>query len=175
MHIHSDRKKVTEEPLSCSHKAETARQAARYLQASILGTLCNFAARIVFSLWFGFGTSVVLANYVGMAIVFRLSYRRAFAAGKATIPMMLRFAFVAHLGLLVVWAVSIASLYAMNKGLSAFWAHIPLDIIPETLLVLLPELLEAFCHGVGIVSGFTVNFFGHKCFSFAKRFQNESA
>ena len=84
----------------------TSAQAFLYLQASVIGTLCNFFSRFAFSEWFSFGLSVVLANYVGMIIVFCLSYKRAFGVSKATVPMVLRFALVAHVGLVVVWAVS---------------------------------------------------------------------
>ena len=84
----------------------TSAQAFLYLQASVIGTLCNFFSRFAFSEWFSFGVSVVLANYVGMIIVFCLSYKRAFGVSKATVPMVLRFALVAHVGLVVVWPVS---------------------------------------------------------------------
>ena len=96
----------------------TSAQAFLYLQASVIGTLCNFFSRFAFSEWFSFGVSVVLANYVGMIIVFCLSYKRAFGVSKATVPMVLRFALVAHVGLVVVWAVS-TGLFSLIQWLAA--------------------------------------------------------
>ena len=94
----------------------TSAQAFLYLQASVIGTLCNFFSRFAFSEWFSFGLSVVLANYVGMIIVFCLSYKRAFGVSKATVPMVLRFALVAHVGLVVVWAVSTGLFSLIQRG-----------------------------------------------------------
>lgn len=156
----------------------TSAQAFLYLQASIIGTLCNFFSRFAFSEWFGFGVSVVLANYLGMIIVFCLSYKRAFGVSKATVPMMLRFALVAHVGLVVVWIVStglfsfiqwlLPPLLSRTEALQALETLFPGWSASPSLAGWIPRLTEGGCHGTGILAGFLVNFFGHKVFSFAQ-------
>ena len=166
----------------------TSAQAFLYLQASVIGTLCNFFSRFAFSEWFSFGVSVVLANYVGMIIVFCLSYKRAFGVSKATVPMVLRFALVAHVGLVVVWAVStglfsliqwlagrarcphafaLPQLLSQTEALRTLEALFPGWSGAPSLAGWIPVLTGGGCHGTGILAGFLVNFFGHKLFSFA--------
>lgn len=157
--------------------ARTSAQAFLYLQASIIGTLCNLFSRFAFSEWFSFGVSVVLANYVGMIIVFCLSYKRAFGVSKATVPMMLRFALVAHIGLIVVWAIStgffsliqwlLPPLLSQTEAFQTLEALFPGWSGNPALADWIPRLTEGGCHGMGILAGFLVNFFGHKLFSFA--------
>ena len=157
---------------------KTSRQAFLYLQASVIGTLCNFFSRFLFSLWFSFGVSVVLANYVGMVIVFCLSYKRAFGVSKATWAMMIRFAIVAHVGLLVVWAVSTGfftliqnlcpPLLVQEEAFGMLEIFFPGWSANASLSQWIPRMTEGGCHGAGIVAGFLVNFFGHKLFSFAR-------
>ncbi|MBG3877925.1 hypothetical protein FVW20_13130, partial [Desulfovibrio oxamicus] len=102
---------------------ETAatRQAFLYLQASVVGTLANFVSRFAWSELVGFEAGVLLATYTGMVIVFLLSYRRAFGVRRPDAAMCLRFALVAHVGMAVVWVVSVAALR-----------------VAESLVVLLP-------------------------------------
>lgn len=102
-------------------RAEASWQARRYLQASIVGTLANFFSRFAFAPFVGFGASLILANYVGMAVVFLLSYRRAFGMEKATGGMVLRFVTVAHVGLVVVWAAALLALYAARLAGKTFF------------------------------------------------------
>lgn len=144
---------------------QTARQAGRYLQASIVGTLANFLSRFPLTELMGFEASVIVANYLGMGIVFLLSYRRAFGIEHPTAGMGARFVLVAHVGLATVWLVSTLSLTLLGGWLPAFaQAWLPQDW--STLGPWLPRLVEGFCHGLGIVAGFFVNFFGHRMFSF---------
>ena len=157
---------------------KTSAQAFLYLQASVIGTLCNFFSRFAFSVWFDFGVSVVLANYVGMIIVFCLSYKRAFGMSKATWAMMLRFAIVAHVGLVVVWVVSTGFFALTEKLFPALLVQTEAFGMLEMLFpgwsanaflaAWIPRVTEGGCHGAGIVAGFLVNFFGHKLFSFAR-------
>lgn len=156
---------------------KTSAQAFLYLQASVIGTLCNFFSRFAFSEWFSFGISVVLANYVGMVIVFCLSYRRAFGMCKATVPMMIKFAIVAHIGLLIVWLVSTGFFHIIQGLFPPLLSKSEAFQLLETsfpgwkgnacLSAWIPSLTEGFCHGAGILAGFIANFFGHKKFSFA--------
>lgn len=154
--------------------AEASRQALLYLQASILGTLANFFSRFAFAPFVGFGASLIMANYVGMAIVFLLSYRRAFGMKKATVTMVLRFVTVAHMGLFVVWAIALLALYAAHLAGGMLFPLAPEHYLervglPLALVPWLPTLVEGACHAVGIAAGFVFNFLGHRCFSFARR------
>ncbi len=113
-----------------------------------------------------------------MIIVFCLSYKRAFGVSKATVPMMLRFALVAHVGLVVVWAVStglffliqwlLPPLLSQTEALRTLEALFPGWSGTPSLAGWIPRLTEGGCHGTGILAGFLVNFFGHKLFSFAR-------
>jgi hypothetical protein len=154
--------------------AEASRQAGRYLQASIVGTLANFFSRFAFAPFMGFGASLILANYVGMAVVFLLSYRRAFDMEKATGGMVLRFVTVAHVGLAVVWAVALLALYAARLAGKVFFPlpperYLAMAGLPLAVAPWLPTLVEGACHAVGITVGFVFNFLGHRYFSFARR------
>lgn len=166
-------------PGSSAHAVR--RQAARYLQASILGTLANVVSRFPLAEVVGFEGSVVLATYVGMAVVFLLSYRRAFGARRIEAGMIGRFALVAHVGLAVVWVGSSLALAALRLAapelvrpesagpalerlLAAFGCQAAL---PAWCAAWTPRLLEGACHAFGIVAGFFVNFIGHRVYSFA--------
>lgn len=129
------------------------RQAFVYLQASIIGTLANFAARFPLTPLVGFEASVALSTYIGMGLVFALSFRRAFGVRRPDPAMILRFILVAHVGLITVWLVSTAAYGLVRAGLPAA----------------MPPLLEGGCHGLGIAAGFAVNFLGHRNYSFRRR------
>jgi len=150
---------------------ETSQQAFRYLQAAVAGTLANFFSRFLFAEWMGFGWSVVVANYVGMVIVFIFSYKRAFGAAQADRLMIGKFVLVAHGGLLLVWGVSTSMFWLVQN-------IFPRLLSSETVYPLLNEMAtvnwgeivkrmtEGCCHGSGILVGFLGNFTGHKRFSF---------
>ena len=87
----------------------TSRQAFLYLQASVIGTLAKFFSRFLFAELVSFGWSIILANYVGMVFVFLLSYKHAFGVQAIQWRMILKFAIVAHIGLLVVWLAATAA------------------------------------------------------------------
>lgn len=180
----------------CESPRPVRRQAARYLQASILGTLVNFFVRFPLGEVLGFEASVVLATYVGMAVVFLLSYRRAFGARRIEAGMIGRFILVAHVGLAVVWVGSALALTALRLtvpellrpellrpedfGLESLGPESigpALEIatavgcpasLPALLATWMPRLLEGACHAFGIVLGFFVNFIGHRVYSFAQ-------
>ncbi|WMW64180.1 hypothetical protein [Nitratidesulfovibrio liaohensis] len=172
------------------------RQAFLYLQASIIGTLANFVSRFAWSELVGFEGGVLLATYTGMVIVFLLSYRRAFGVRRPDVAMCLRFVLVAHLGMAVVWVVSVAALRmvellvtllpgwpvsriggvagaAGGMGAALHDAAIWRAVLPQgtgTLLApIMGRALEGGCHAAGIVAGFVVNFAGHKLYSFRRR------
>lgn len=168
-------------PEERADSAAVRRQAVRYLQASILGTLANFISRFPLAEVAGFEGSVVLATYVGMAVVFLLSYRRAFGARRAEAGMIGRFVLVAHVGLAVVWVGSSLALAALRLAapellrpesagpalerlLAVFGGQAS---VPGWCAVWTPRLLEGACHAFGIVAGFFVNFIGHRVYSFA--------
>lgn len=136
------------------------RQAFVYLQASIIGTLANFAARFPLTPLVGFEASVVLSTYIGMGLVFALSFRRAFGVRRPDPAMILRFILVAHVGLITVWLVSTAAYGPARLGLSAWF--------PVSSAAAVPLILEGGCHGLGIVAGFAVNFLGHRNYSFRR-------
>lgn len=171
----------------------TTRQAFLYLQASIIGTLANFVSRFAWSELVGFEAGVLLATYIGMVIVFLLSYRRAFGVRRPDVAMCLRFVLVAHAGMAVVWVVSVAALRVVESLVTllpgwpvpadmggaaggmgaalhdaAIWrAVLPHDV--GTLLApVMGRVLEGGCHAAGIVAGFVVNFAGHKLYSFRR-------
>ena len=166
----------------CDPLQPVRRQAARYLQASILGTLVNFVARFPLAEVVGFEASVVLATYMGMAVVFLLSYRRAFGAPRVEAGMIGRFVLVAHVGLAVVWVGSTLALAALRLAVPELLR--PESVGPElerlaavfgcqasvpvALAAWTPRLLEGACHAFGIVLGFFVNFIGHRVYSFAR-------
>lgn len=159
----------------------TGKQAFLYLQASIVGTLLNFVARFPLAEFFSFDVSVILSTYLGMVVVFLLSYKRAFAIAKPNWQMVARFALVAHVGLVVVWLGSSLS----HACLNFFWPQLFQTVLAENMLIswnnwlkldssqiqnlafFIPRLAQGFCHGLGIIAGFFVNFIGHKVYSFA--------
>lgn len=170
--------------------ASTPRQAFLYLQASIIGTLANFVSRFAWSELVGFEAGVLLATYTGMVIVFLLSYRRAFGVRRPDAAMCLRFVLVAHVGMAVVWVVSVAALRVVEAlvvllpgwpvaargdgmGAALHDASIWRAVLPQGMGTLLAPLmgraLEGGCHAAGIVAGFVVNFAGHKLYSFRRR------
>lgn len=161
-----------------THSLSAQRQAWRYLQASIIGTLANFLSRFPLTEVIGFGPSVLVANYIGMALVYLLSYKRAFAAKQADTGTIGRFVLVAHVGLGVTWAVSMLTLYAVasllpellaetsTRELLAAWGLGELFIGFDSGWI--PQMVEGFCHGCGIVAGFFMNFFGHRLYSFGR-------
>uniref|UniRef100_B8DQ01 GtrA-like protein domain-containing protein n=1 Tax=Nitratidesulfovibrio vulgaris (strain DSM 19637 / Miyazaki F) TaxID=883 RepID=B8DQ01_NITV9 len=178
----------------CPMPSATTRQAVLYLQASVIGTLANFVSRFAWSELLGFEAGVLLATYTGMVIVFLLSYRRAFGVRRPDAAMCLRFVLVAHVGMAVVWVVSVAALRVVESlvvllpgwpvpadmggvagGMgaalhdAAIWrAVLPHDV--GTLLApVMGRALEGGCHAAGIVAGFVVNFAGHKLYSFRRR------
>ena len=153
-------------------RANTGKQAWLYLQASIVGTLANFFSRFLFAEFMSFGWSVIMANYVGMVIVFILSYRYAFGVENFRYSMAFRFALVAHVGLVVVWLASLLMRYGCTASIEFMGyiseAEFMAKLLPQELSIYGVPLIDGFCHGVGIVTGFFANFFGHKYFSFRK-------
>lgn len=162
---------MTDSPLS-------ARTTWLYLQASLIGTLVNFVSRFPLAEVMSFGASVVAANYFGMVLVFLLSYKRAFAAERANRKMILRFAAVAHAGLVVTWLSALAAREAAffaapalfdATSATALLASFNLDGVSPLLTgAVLMRLTEGFCHGCGIVTGFVCNYLGHSLYSFKK-------
>ncbi|MDX9819065.1 MAG: hypothetical protein RBT16_09145 [Desulfococcus multivorans] len=149
---------------------DTRKQAFLYLQASIVGTLGNFFSRFVFAEIMTFGWSVIIANYVGMVIVFFISYRYAFGVKRFQYGMAARFALVAHVGLAVVWGSAllvheVIEILAQWAGFSSLYAFVN-TIVSAHWVDWGVRLIDSTCHGLGILSGFFVNFFGHKFFSF---------
>lgn len=150
---------------------KNSRQALLYLHASIVGTLANFFSRFLFADLVGFGWSLILANYVGMVIVFLLSYRYAFRVQIIQWRMVLKFTMVAHLGLLVVWFTA-TTLHHVVYGLINFlfdnsmYSLVFINSTSDAFAVWAVRLVDGCCHGFGIICGFLINFFGHKYFSF---------
>lgn len=183
-------------------KAAITRQAFLYLQASVIGTLANFVSRFAWSELVGFEAGVLLATYTGMVIVFLLSYRRAFGVQRPDAAMCLRFVLVAHVGMAVVWVVSVAALRVVEALVVVLpgWP-VPPDggvgaaaggmgpalhaadawraVLPQGAGALLAPVmgraLEGGCHAAGIVAGFVINFAGHKVYSFRRRGGNGAA
>ena len=150
----------------------TSRQAFLYLQASVIGTLANFFSRFLFAELVNFGWSIILANYVGMVFVFLLSYKHAFGVQAIQWRMILKFAIVAHIGLLVVWLAATAAHWVVY-GVVSFTFHNDLHTLVSewgfsgTSAAWIARFMDGSCHGFGIICGFLVNFVGHKYFSFA--------
>lgn len=111
-----------------------------------------------------------MANYVGMVIVFFLSYRYAFGVERFRYGMVARFMIVAHVGLAVVWMASLLARYICKIGIELLGYADETDfmmlLLTESFAPYSAMLLDGFCHGAGIVTGFFANFFGHKYFSF---------
>jgi putative flippase GtrA len=174
-------------------ESAATRQAFLYLQASILGSASNFVSRFAWSELVGFEVGVLLATYTGMVIVFLMSYRRAFGVRRPDVAMCLRFVLVAHVGMAVVWVVSVAalrvaeSLVVLLPGWSVFpngavsggvgaalhdadnWRAVLPHDVGALLAPVMGRALEGGCHAAGIVAGFVVNFAGHKLYSFRRR------
>ena len=153
--------------------APATRQAFLYLQASVLGTLANFVFRFPLAELVGFEASVVLSTYLGMAVVFALSYRRAFGIRHPDLGMGLRFVLVAHIGLVTVWLISTAA-YGLLRllGPDLLDPRSSARLLPDGLIAyapLIPRLAEGGCHALGIIGGFFVNFLGHRNYSFRSR------
>ena len=86
--------------------------------------------------------------------------------------MILKFAIVAHIGLLVVWLAATAAHWVVY-GVVSFTFHNDLHTLVSewgfsgTSAAWIARFMDGSCHGFGIICGFLVNFFGHKYFSFA--------
>lgn len=160
------------------------RQALFYLQASVIGTVANFLSRFPLAELFGFEVSVVLATYVGMVIVFVLSFRRAFGVRHVDMGMILRFVIVSHVGLAVVWVGSTLALTVLrltlpdllqpDSAINFLEKFLPVAKF-SWISVMIPRLAEGGCHAFGIILGFLVNFFGHRLYSFAGSAKDHSA
>lgn len=145
----------------------TQKQVFVYLQASIVGTLVNFLSRFPLSEIFGFEISVILATYVGMIIVFLMSFRRAFGVQRLEKGMIWRFIIVSHVGLATVWIFSNLAMFCVKLvNLDMLLAE-KCSSLSSQLASLIPRFIEGFCHGIGIIIGFFVNFLGHRSYSFA--------
>lgn len=170
-------------PASESGTCAAARQAFLYLQASVVGTLVSFVSRFAWSELVGFEAGVLLSTYTGMVIVFLLSYRRAFGVRRPDAAMCLRFVLVAHVGMAVVWVVSVVALRVAESlaPLAPGWPagttlHSPAAwraVLPrglgDMLAPVMGRTLEGGCHAAGIMVGFGVNFVGHRLYSFRLR------
>ena len=148
-------------------------QALLYLRASIIGTLMNFFSRFFFAEFVNFGWSVIFANYVGMILVFLMSYKKAFGVKHIKWRMIIKFIIVAHVGLLVVWVASTLSYLLSYKIINTIFNNDLYALVidwcsSEFYATLSIRLLDGGCHGLGILCGFIVNFFGHKYFSFSQ-------
>jgi putative flippase GtrA len=129
------------------------RTLSRYFTASVIGTALNFASRFLFELFMPFLYSVAAATYVGMVVIFVLSYKRIFATTLSWKTAFLRFAITAHVGLAVVMGCSEFALWALDPFVS--------DQLPQSLI-------NGAAHAFGIGVGFVFNFLGHLFFSFAR-------
>lgn len=147
-------------------------QILRYLMVVCIAAPANFFSRFFFALFMSFGWSVVVSNYVGMILVFLMSYKTVFGAKGFQWRMAFRFALVAHVGLVVVWLASLLMRYGCTASIEFMGyiseAEFMAKLLPQELSIYGVPLIDGFCHGVGIVTGFFANFFGHKYFSFKK-------
>lgn len=158
----------------CIFKSSTKSlgQLFQYLGVVCISVPVTFLSRFLFAQIMTFGWSVVAANYLGMVIVFFLSRRYAFGIKQINTLMVFRFVAVAHIGLIVVWFVSFVMRFGLDSY-SEYVSHMNLNDMIGLIGWLEWSgrevwIIDGFCHGIGIVSGFFVNFFGHKYFSFRR-------
>ena len=148
-------------------------QILRYLMIVCIVAPVNFFSRFVFAVFMSFGWSVVVSNYVGMILVFLMSYKSVFGAKGFQCRMAFRFALVAHVGLAVVWLASLLMRYGCTAGIEAMGYTRELEfmtrLLPQAISAYGVEVIDGFCHGIGIVTGFFANFYGHKYFSFRRK------
>lgn len=127
------------------------RQLTSYVSASVIGTGANFITRFFLSSYVGFALSMVLSTYIGMIIIFFISYHKIFSKELPAWVAFIRFTIVAHIGLLSV----------VLFGTMAHNILISFLEFPQT------SIIDGTSHAIGIITGFFINFIGHSYFSFS--------
>lgn len=124
-------------------------QFLRFLFAGGIAAAANYGSRFVFSLWFGYGLSIVLAYLVGMVLAFVLMRQHVFTASKGALEVQIA-KFVA-VNLLAVLQTLIISLVL------ARWAFPMMGVVDHA---------EATAHLVGVMVPVVTSYFGHRLLTF---------
>ncbi|WP_317622265.1 GtrA family protein [Pseudohongiella acticola] len=126
-----------------------SRQFLAFLLTGGTAALVNFVTRIIYNMWVGFSTAVVLAYLTGMVTAYVLARIFVFKVSTQTLQRsILLFALVNLLAIVQTWAVSLLMAYSVlpTLGVSLFRLEI--------------------AHAVGIVIPVFTSFLGHKYWSF---------
>ncbi len=125
----------------------------RFLLFLVVGgtaAVVNWSTRILFSLWFALGPSIVLAHLAGMAVAYAAGRRLVFRSGDRRVA-----AEFARFGLVNV--VSLAQTWVVTLALAALGGYLPLE----------REIVEAAAHGAAIASTALTSYAMHRRFTFA--------
>ncbi|WP_339858667.1 GtrA family protein [Pseudohongiella acticola] len=126
-----------------------SRQFLAFLLTGGTAALVNFVTRIIYNMWVGFSTAVVLAYLTGMVTAYVLARIFVFKVSTQTLQRsILLFALVNLLAIVQTWAVSLLMAYSVLPalGVSLFRLEI--------------------AHAIGIVIPVFTSFLGHKYWSF---------
>jgi putative flippase GtrA len=125
-------------------------EALRFLVSGLVAALVNVGTRVLFSLVFSYGVSIVLAYLCGMAVAFLLNRYVVFASARsgAMRRQGLRFAIVNAASLLQVWIIGEGLVRIVLPRAGWHW-H------PQTA-----------AHCIAVATPAAVSYFAHKYFSF---------
>ncbi len=126
-----------------------SRQFLTFLITGAIAATVNFSSRIVFSFWFNFSVSVVLAYLVGMATAFVLAKKFVFKDSSHSLHRSaLFFTLVNVFAAFQTWLVSVVLLYYILPAIGV------------------KHFSEEIAHGIGVVFPIFSSYLGHKRWSF---------
>ena len=126
-----------------------SRQFLAFLLTGGTAALVNFVTRIIYNMWVGFSTAVVLAYLTGMVTAYVLARIFVFKVSTQTLQRsILLFALVNLLAIVQTWAVSLLMAYSVLPALGVSLFSIEI------------------AHAIGIVIPVFTSFLGHKYWSF---------
>ena len=126
-----------------------SRQFLAFLLTGGTAALVNFVTRIIYNMWVGFSTAVVLAYLTGMVTAYVLARIFVFKVSTQTLQRsILLFALVNLLAIVQTWAVSLLMAYSVLPALGV------------------PLFRLEIAHAIGIVIPVFTSFLGHKYWSF---------
>ena len=128
-----------------------SRQFLKFIFAGGFAALVNFSSRFLYSLYFSYGSSIILAYLTGMVTAFLLT--KAFVFEKSAHSTWKEFYFFTLVNLL-----AITQTYIISIGLAKYiFIKIHFDFYPE-----------AVAHAIGVIFPVFTSFIGHKYISFSK-------
>jgi putative flippase GtrA len=127
-----------------------SRQFVAFLVTGGMAAAVNFGSRIVYNLWVGFSTAIVLAYLTGMVTAFVLAKLFVFRdSTQATHRSAMFFVLVNGIAVLQTWAISMALGYYVLPALGV------------------QHFVREIAHAIGVMVPVFTSYLGHKRWSFA--------